>query len=62
MGKTNNSTIKIKDVVDSGGIKTLQLTDIGNNQLLKDIDITKGRKGTGPITAGPLFHNVTLKN
>ena len=62
MGKTNNSTVKIKDVVDSGGIKTLQLTDIGNNQLLKDIDITKGRKGTGPITAGPLFHNVTLKN
>lgn len=62
MGVTNNSTIKIKDVVDSGGIKTLQLTNIGNNQLLKDIDITKGRKGTGPITAGPLFHNVTLKN
>ena len=62
MGKTNNSTVKIKDVVDSGGIKALRLTDIGNNQLLKDIDITKGRKGTGPITAGPLFHNVTLKN
>ena len=62
MGVTNNSTIKIKDVVDSGGIKTLQLTNIGNNQLLKDIDITKGRKGTGPIIAGPLFHNVTLKN
>ena len=62
MGKTNNSTVKIKDVVDSGGIKALRLTDIGNNQLLKGIDITKGRKGTGPIIAGPLFHNVTLKN
>lgn len=65
MGKTNNSTIKIQDVIDSGGLRTSYLTDFTENQLIKDIDITTGRKssaGIGLIIAAPLFHNVTLKN
>lgn len=63
MGKTNNSTIKIQDVIDSGGLRTINVSDITKNQLIKDIDITTGRKSsTGLIMIGPLFHNVTLKN
>jgi hypothetical protein len=64
MGKTNNSTIKFKDVIDLGGLRTVSLSDLTENQLIKDIDITKGRKNTsaGLLLAGPLFHNVTLKN
>lgn len=64
MGKTNNSTIKVKDVIDSGGIRTVFLSELTENQLIKDIDITTGRKITpaGFFNPGPLFHNVTLKN
>lgn len=64
MGKTNNSTIKVKDIVDSGGLRTVFLSDLTEKQLIKDIDITTGRKNTsqGNIMIGPLFHNVTLKN
>lgn len=63
MGKTNNSTIKIQDVIDAGGIRTTYISDITKNQLLKDVDITTGRgSSTGLIIPGPLFHNVTLKN
>lgn len=60
MGKTNNSTIKVKDVIDSGGLRTVSLSDLTENQLIKDIDITTGRKNN--FSLGPLFHNVTLKN
>lgn len=63
MGTANNSTIKIQDVIDSGGIRTINISDVTKNQLLKDVDITTGRKSsTGFIMSGPLFHNVTLKN
>lgn len=60
MGKTNNSTIKVQDVIDSGGLRTLFLSELTENQLIKDIDITTGRKNN--FSLGPLFHNVTLKN
>jgi hypothetical protein len=64
MGKTNNSTIKLQDVIDSGGIRnSYMIEDFNKNQLIKDIDITTGRKNQyGFIIVSPLFHNVTLKN
>ena len=63
MGKANNSTIKIQDVIDAGGLRTISISDLSKNQLIKDMDITTGRKSsTGFIVSGPLFHNVTLKN
>lgn len=51
MGATNNSLVKIQDIVRSGGIKTENFS-IDENKLLKDIE----------ITTGPLCYNVTLKN
>ena len=62
MGKANNSTIKIQDVIDAGGIRTKSITELTKNQLLKDVDITTGRQSsTGFIVTNPLFYNVTLK-
>lgn len=55
MGATNNSLIRISDVVGAGGVRTSSPSKIA---LIKDKDITKGTDET----KGPLFYNVTLKN
>ena len=39
MGATNNSLVKLQDIVRSGGIKTENFS-IDENKLLKDIEIT----------------------
>lgn len=54
MGATNNSLIRISDVVGAGGVKNTSSTS--KIALIKDKDITKGTDG-----ANPLFYNVTLK-
>ena len=62
MGATNNSLVKIQDIVRSGGIKTEDFL-IDENKLLKDIEITtRQQQETGQIHSGPLCYNVTLKN
>lgn len=62
MGATNNSLVKIKDIRDSGGIKTEDFS-IDENKLLKDIEITtRQQQQTGQVHSGPLCYNVTLKN
>lgn len=62
MGATNNSLVKIKDIVRSGGIKTENFS-IDENKLLKDIEITSRQpQESGQIHLGPLCYNVTLKN
>ena len=69
MGATNNSLIRISDVVGAGGVrntsstskdanKNTSSTSKDANRLIKDKDITKG---TDEVN-GPLFYNVTLKN
>ena len=58
MGATNNSLIRISDVVGAGGVKNTSSTSKDANQLIKDKDITKG----ADEVKGPLFYNVTLKN
>ena len=60
MGATNNSLIRISDVINAGGVRNPSSVNIDENtdKLIKDKDITKG---TGQLTA-PLFCNVTLKN
>lgn len=55
MGKTNNSLIRISDVVGAGGVKNA--SSPSKIALIKDKDITKGTDGVNP-----LFYNVTLKN
>ena len=57
MGATNNSLIRISDVVGAGGVRTSSPSKDAN-QLIKDKDITKG----ADEVKGPLFYNVTLKN
>lgn len=57
MGATNNSLIRISDVVGARGVQNTSSTSKDANQLIKDKDITKGTDG-----ANPLFYNVTLKN
>lgn len=62
MGATNNSLVKIQDIVRSGGIKTEDFS-IDENKLLKDIEITTSQQQeTGQVHSGPLCYNVTLKN
>lgn len=62
MGATNNSLVKIQDIVRSGGIKTENFL-IDENKLLKDIEITtRQQQETGQVHSGPLCYNVTLKN
>lgn len=61
MGATNNSLVKIQDIVRSGGIKTKDFS-IDENKLLKDIEITTSQQETGQVHSGPLCYNVTLKN
>lgn len=61
MGATNNSLVKIQDIVRSGGIKTKDFS-IDENKLLKDIEITTRQQETGQVHSGPLCYNVTLKN
>ena len=56
MGATNNSLIRISDVVGAGGVRTSSPSKDAN-QLIKDKDITKGTD-----EVNPLFYNVTLKN
>ena len=58
MGATNNSLIRISDVVGAGGVQNASSTSKDANQLIKDKDITKG----ADEVKGPLFYNVTLKN
>lgn len=60
MGTTNNSLIRINDVINAGGVRNPNGVNPNEktNKLIKDRDITKG---TGQI-AVPLFCNVTLKN
>ena len=58
MGATNNSLIRISDVVGAGGVKNTSSISKDANQLIKDKDITKG----ADEVKGPLFYNVTLKN
>lgn len=60
MGATNNSLIRVSDVVNAGGVRNPMSVNLNENanRLIKDKDITKG---TGQLTA-PLFCNVTLKN
>ena len=58
MGATNNSLIRISDVVGAGGVRNTSSTSKDANQLIKDKDITKG----ADEVKGPLFYNVTLKN
>lgn len=60
MGATNNSLVKIQDIVRSGGIKTKDFS-IDENKLLKDIEITTSQQETGQVHSGPLCYNVTLK-
>ena len=55
MGATNNSLIRISDVVGAGGVKNA--SSPSKIALIKDKDITKGTDGVNP-----LFYNVTLKN
>ena len=57
MGATNNSLIRISDVVGAGGVRNTSSTSKDANQLIKDKDITKGAD-----EVNPLFYNVTLKN
>ena len=61
MGATNNSLVKLQDIVDSGGIKTENFS-IDENKLLNDIEITTRQQQTGQVHLGPLCYNVTLKN
>lgn len=61
MGATNNSLVKLQDIVDSGGITTEDFL-IDKNKLLKDIEITTRQQETGQVHSGPLCYNVTLKN
>ena len=61
MGATNNSLVKLQDIVRSGGIKTENFS-IDENKLLKDIEITTRQQQTGQVHEGPLCYNVTLKN
>lgn len=62
MGATNNSLVKIQDIVRSGGIKTENFS-IDENKLLNDIEITSRQpQESGQIHLGPLCYNVTLKN
>ena len=61
MGATNNSLVKIQDIVRSGGIMTENFS-IDENKLLKDIEITTRQQQTGQVHSGPLCYNVTLKN
>lgn len=62
MGATNNSLVKIQDIVRSGGITTENFS-IDENKLLKDIEITtRQQQETGQVHLGPLCYNVTLKN
>lgn len=62
MGATNNSLVKLQDIVDSGGITTENFS-IDKNKLLKDIEITSRQpQESGQIHLGPLCYNVTLKN
>ena len=61
MGATNNSLVKLQDIVRSGGIKTESFS-IDENKLLKDIEITSRQQQTGQVHEGPLCYNVTLKN
>ena len=62
MGATNNSLVKLQDIVRSGGIKTENFS-IDENKLLKDIEITtRQQQETGQVHSGPLCYNVTLKN
>ena len=56
MGATNNSLIRISDVVGAGGVRNT--SSPSKDALIKDKDITKG---TDEVK-GPLFYNVTLKN
>lgn len=58
MGATNNSLIRISDVVGAGGVKNASSPSKDANQLIKDKDITKGTDESKE----PLFYNVTLKN
>lgn len=60
MGATNNSLIRIGDVVSAGGVRNPMSVNLNENanKLIKDKDIMTG---TGQLTA-PLFCNVTLKN
>ena len=58
MGATNNSLIRISDVVGAGGVQNTSSPSKDANQLIKDKDITKG----ADEVKGPLFYNVTLKN
>lgn len=63
MGATNNSLVKLQDIVDSGGITTRKNFSIDENKLLKDIEITSRQpQESGQIHLGPLCYNVTLKN
>lgn len=57
MGATNNSLIRISDVVGAGGVQNTSSPSKDANQLIKDKDITKGTD-----EVNPLFYNVTLKN
>lgn len=62
MGATNNSLVKLQDIVRSGGIKTENFS-IDENKLLNDIEITSRQpQESGQIHLGPLCYNVTLKN
>ena len=56
MGATNNSLIRISDVVGEGGVRNT--SSPSKIALIKDKDITKG----ADEVKGPLFYNVTLKN
>ena len=60
MGVTNNSLVRVGDVVNAGGVKNTFSSSVNVNKLIKDKDITKGT-GTGSFVS-PLFYNVTLKN
>ena len=60
MGVTNNSLVRVDDVVKAGGVKNTFSSSVDGNKLIKDKDITKGT-GTGSFVS-PLFYNVTLKN
>ena len=60
MGVTNNSLVRVGDVVNAGGVKNTFSSSVNGNKLIKDKDITKGT-GTGSFVS-PLFYNVTLKN
>lgn len=57
MGTTNNSLIRINDVINEGGVKSIDSINENTIKLIKDRDITKGPVGIDT----PLFYNVTLK-